>query len=310
MDHRSLAFVSPRGEGLRVSAPAKQSLQRSELPDVWTHREPKRTWQGSVDGASSRPGVRGNWLFVLGVLTRHEFQARYRAQALGVVWSLLHPLVMMALLSLVFTRLYPAGMPNFPIFTLIGVILWQFVSSAASAGAVSFVSNADLVKRTVFRRELLPISFVLSYGINFLMESSLLLIFIPIFPSAFRLTPALLLVPLMLAALLTLLSGVALAVSVLNVIYRDVAYLVQTSLTLLYWLTPIIYPLDRISEPYRAILKCNPIGAILVAVRGAIMTGTCPTALGWASIWVPSLGIFALGWAIFRHYERMVLDYV
>jgi ABC-type polysaccharide/polyol phosphate export permease len=295
-----------------MSTPLKSLLPSGKLPEVWLHREPRRTWTARLDGVTApTEATRGrNWLFVLGVLTRHEFQARYRAQALGVVWSLLNPLVMMAILSLVFTRVFRSSTPNFPIFTLIGVIVWQFVSAAATAGATAFVSNADLVKRTVFRRELLPISYVLSYGINFLMESSLLLVFIPIFPSAFRLSPALLIVPPLLVALLLLLFGIALAVSVLNVIYRDVAYLVQTGLTILYWLTPVFYPFDIIPFPYRTVLQCNPFGAIMTAVRGAIMTGSYPSALGWASVWLPSLVIFGLGYAIFRHYERMVLDYV
>jgi ABC-type polysaccharide/polyol phosphate export permease len=188
--------------------------------------------------------------------------------------------------------------------------VWQWVSNASMAAASSFVSNSDIVKRTVFRRELLPISFVLSYAVNFLMESCLLFVFIPIFPNAFRLTPALLIVPVLLAALAMLLAGIGLAVSVLNVIYRDVGYLVQTGLMILYWLTPVIYPLDVIPFPYRTALQCNPFGGILTALRGAIMSGTVPSALGWAGIWVPTAIVLGVGWLIFRHYERMVLDYV
>ncbi len=79
---------------------------------------------------------------------------------------------------------------------------------------------------------------------------------------------------------------------------------------ILYWLTPVIYPYDVIPFPWRTILQCNPIGGILTALRGAIMLGQYPTALMWAGIILPTLLIFGLGWAIFRHYERMVLDYV
>jgi ABC-type polysaccharide/polyol phosphate export permease len=281
------------------------------LPEFWTHRTADRSWYGELDG--SRAGARlplPNWLYVLRVLTRHEFQARYRAQALGIVWSLLNPLVMMGLMSFIFTRVFKAATPDYPIFFLIGAVVWQWVSSASMAAANAFVGNADLVKRTVFRRELLPISYVLSYSVNFLMESSLLLLFIPFFRSAFHLSPALLLIPVLLVALILLLSGIALAVAALNVIYRDVAYLVQTALMLLYWLTPVIYPLDIVPYPYRTLFQCNPIGAIMNALRGAIMNGAYPSALGWASICIPTAILASLGWAIFRHYERIVLDYV
>jgi len=247
---------------------------------------------------------------VLRVLTRHEFQARYRAQALGVVWSFLNPLVMMGILSIILTRVFRASTPNYPIFMLIGLVVWQWVSAACNGATQSFVTNAEIVKRTVFPRQLLPLSLVLSYAINFAMEASLLLIFIPIFPHAFKLSPALLLIPILIVLLAVLLSGFALMVSVLNVVYRDVAYLVSTGLLILYWLTPVIYPYDVIPFPYRTILQCNPIGGILTALRGAIMLGQCPTALMWAGIILPTLLIFGLGWVIFRNYERMVLDYV
>jgi len=117
-------------------------------------------------------------------------------------------------------------------------------------------------------------------------------------------------VPLLIALFTLQLAGVALMVSVLNVVYRDVAYLVQTGLYILYWLTPVIYPLERIPYPYKLVLQCNPVGAIITAMRGAIMDGHFPTLLGWASLLVPTALLFGLGWAVFRHYERMVLDYV
>ena len=105
-------------------------------------------------------------------------------------------------------------------------------------------------------------------------------------------------------------AGISLMVSVLNVIYRDVAYLVNTALLILYWLTPIIYPVEIIPEPYQTALKCNPLTGILNGLRGCIMTGTMPSLLMWGSIVLPSLLVFAIGWAVFKHYEKMVLDYV
>jgi ABC-type polysaccharide/polyol phosphate export permease len=275
------------------------------LPEGWVHRSSRKIWAEGPQRDSHT-----SWLYALWVLTRHEFRARYRAQALGVVWSLLNPIVMMAILSVVFTHLFRSTQPNFPIFMLIGLVVWQFVSAAANASTGAFVGYAEIIKRTVFPRQMLPLAMMLSYGINFMIESSVLIIFIPVFPHAFTLSWTLLLVPVILAFLVVLLAGIGLAVSVLNVVYRDVGYLVNTALMIFYWLTPVIYPVEIIPEPYRALLKCNPMTGILNALRGCIMTGTPPTLLMWASIVVPSLAIFGLGWLIFRHYERMVLDYV
>jgi ABC-type polysaccharide/polyol phosphate export permease len=274
------------------------------LPEGWVHRTADRVW---TEGPQP---ISGSWQFALWVLTRHEFRARYRAQALGIVWSLLNPIVMMGILSLIFTRVFRSATPNFPIFMLIGLVIWQFVASASQAATGAFVSHAEIIKRTVFPRQLLPIAVMLSYGLNFLIEASVLFIFIPIFPNAFRFSPALLLIPVILLLLVTLLAGIALMVSVLNVIYRDVAYLVNTALLIFYWLTPVIYPVEILPEPYQAILKCNPMTGILNGLRGCVMTGTAPTLLMWASMTVPTLAVFGVGWLVFRHYEKMVLDYV
>ena len=109
---------------------------------------------------------------------------------------------------------------------------------------------------------------------------------------------------------LCLMFGIALALSVLNVIYRDVAYLVTTALLILYWLTPVFYPLEVITYPYRIILQCNPLAGILHGLRQAIMHGQLPTLMGWAGMLIPTAIIMLIGWRVFRHYEHMVLDYV
>jgi ABC-type polysaccharide/polyol phosphate export permease len=283
--------------------------QARPLPDVWMRRTADD--QRAVTGDGRPAKAIGTHSFeVLRVLTRCDFRARYRAQALGVLWSLLNPIVMMGILSLIFTRVFHSNTPHFPIFVLIGLVTWQWISASVTAATQVFVAQADLVKRTVFPRMLLPTSAVLSYGLNFCIESSVLLLFIPKFPDAFRLTPALLVVPVLIGLLLVVLVGLSLMTSVLNVIYRDVAYLVNTGLLLLYWLTPVIYPMELIPQPYRRVLALNPLAGVLVALRNAVMRGEMPSALDWAMIVGPTALILALGWAIYRHYERMVLDYV
>lgn len=292
------------------------SKSRRSLPDEWVHRTPQGTAHGPLvllHGGLSSPLTRATLrraLDVLTVLTRSDFSARYRAQALGVVWSVLYPLVMMAIMSLIFTRVFRSTTEHFSIFLLMGLVFWQWAQNAISAATGVFVNNADVIKRTVFARHLLPVAAVLSYGINFCIESVTLLVFIPIFPGAFRLSPALLCVPVLLLLAVLLVTGISLATSVLNVIYRDVAYMVNTGLLLLYWLTPVIYPIEVIPQPYQKLLLLNPLGGLLTALRRAVMLGQAPTLLGWVGLVVPTLLVLGLGWLIFRHYERMVLDYV
>jgi ABC-type polysaccharide/polyol phosphate export permease len=289
-----------------------------QLPEIWTHRTAARSWHGPLDdeeivvqeSRAHRKATHARTLHVLWVFTRSDFRARYRAQALGVIWSLLNPLVMMAIFSLIFTKVFKTQAAHFPIFLLIGLIVWEWISQSISAATQVFISNADVIKRTVFAREVLPTMSVASFGINFLISSVVLLVFVPIFPGAFKLSPALLLIPPLLGLMFLLIVGVGLATSVLNVIYRDVAYLVNTGLLILYWLTPVIYPLDVIPEPARSVLSWNPFGRILLSLRGVIMEGQVPDAYGWMSMSVTTTVVFAIGWWIFKRNERLVLDYV
>jgi ABC-type polysaccharide/polyol phosphate export permease len=289
------------------------------LPDVWVHRRPRGLTYGPLDHDGSRKSARARagvpgvpWLHVLGVLTRNEFRARYRSQALGILWSLLNPLVQMAILTVIFSHVdaFKSAIPNYPVYLLMGVVVWQWFSTGINAATQSFITHADVVKRTVFARELMPLATMLSYGINFAMEAALVLALAVLYPHAFKLSPALLLVPIILLVLLALNVGIVLGASVLHVIYRDVAFLVSTALTLLYWLTPIIYPMTFVPEPYATVLHFNPMASILIALRGCIMEGTAPSALTWLGMLAPTALLLALGWALFRHYERMVLDYV
>lgn len=328
-----LAGAGP-GEGLATtdaSAPAGLVRPREvrKLPAQWTHRTAQRVYKGPLEAATATTvpqaiepllsehetasplaAHRQHPLHVLWVLTRTEFRARYRAQALGIIWSILNPLVMMAIISVIFTQVFRSAEKHFPIFLLIGLLVWQWFTSAVTSATGVFVANADIIKRTVFARALLPVSVVLSFGVNFCLESLVLLAFIPIFPGAFCLSWALLLIPVYLVLALLLMASIGLATSVLNVIYRDVSYLVNTALLILYWLTPLVYPLDVIPEPYRMLLQANPIAGILNSLRRAIMHGEAPSALGWAGMVLPTALAMVIGWRIYRHYEHMVLDYV
>src|SRR6185436_12464534 len=121
----------------------------------------------TAEPTSGKLAHRQSSLHVLWVLTRTEFRARYRSQALGLLWSLLNPLVMMGIISLVFTHLFRSQEAHFPVFLLMGLLLWQWVTGAITTATTVFIGNADIIKRTIFLRQLLPMATVLSYGINF-----------------------------------------------------------------------------------------------------------------------------------------------
>lgn len=283
------------------------------LPDTWVVRTPDGERLCRREGGAFVPVHRrwlSEWTTLLFYLAGYDFRARYRAQALGIVWSLLQPLVMMGLLSLVFARVFKSQETDLPIFLLVGLLVWQWVSAALTASTTSFVVNAELVKRTVFPRTIVPLSTVLGYGINGLVESLALIALVPFFPGAFRLSWALLAVPVLLFCLTVTLAGISLATSVLNVLYRDVAYLVSTALLLFYWVTPVIYPPSILPEGWTSTLAWNPFAGVITGLRGALLHGAWPSGTDWMRLLIGTGVVAAAGTLVFRRYEREMLDYV
>jgi ABC-type polysaccharide/polyol phosphate export permease len=270
------------------------------LPESWV----------VCSAAGVRREGRREWLATLATLIRHEFRIRYRAQALGAAWSFLHPIVMMAVLSVVLPPAFGATDGRYSVYLLIGLVFWNFWSTSITASVGSLVAKAAILRHTMLPRPLVPLSVMLSYALNLGVEILALVAFVPVYPRAFRLSPALALVPVALVFLVALMGGVVLVGSVLNVVYRDVGYLVTTALLLLFWLTPIVYPLGAVREPFRSLLAWNPLTAILETLRGAVMDGAVPDARTWATMTVAAFASLAIGWLVFHRFERVVLDHV
>ena len=275
-----------------------------EVPNTWVVRTPTRTW---TEGA--RP-QHAHWLAMLVFLMGSEFRSRYRAQALGVVWSLLNPIVTMAALTMILGPTFGHARGHYSMFLLVGLVFWSFVSGSTNAAIGSLVAKGEILKRSPVLRQIVPISVMLSYLTNLGIETVALLAFSAILAGGVQLSAAMVVIPAMLCLLMALLAGVALAGATLNALYRDVAYLTSTALTFLFWLTPIVYPLETVSEPYRTMLSLNPLTAILESIRGALMAGAFPGAQMWLVAVSWSLGTLGIGLVVFKRLEAAMLDHV
>jgi ABC-2 type transport system permease protein len=176
---------------------------------------------------------------VLVNLVRKELKVKYTASVLGAVWSLLNPVMFLAVFSLV---AYVLGnlIPDFPVFLLSGLLAWNFLANALQAGARSVIDNANLVKKMAFPREILPLAAIGVALFDFLIQSAVLLLFIGISGHGFRL-PELWLYPLAIVVILVFTTALTFWVSALNVRYRDVGHLLGLALLVWFWATPIVY---------------------------------------------------------------------
>lgn len=236
--------------------------------------------------------------YLLSQLVRKEIKLRYKRSVLGVLWSLLHPLLMMIIFTIVFSR-FPklANMPvPYYVFFLTGYLPWIFFSVSISNSHTSIIVNASLVKQVYFPRELLPYASCLSNLIHFLLAYGMWLIYLVLFQGA--LTWTLLLLPVAILIQLVFLLGLALMLSALNVFFRDVSQILEVCLTFLFYLTPVFYTFDIFSGDDALLVKVlgfNPMAQLVMLYRGILLDGfqILPEMLWYPAVW--AVGMYLVG---------------
>ncbi len=201
---------------------------------------------------------------VLANLIRKELKVKYTASFLGAVWSLLNPVVFLAVFSFVVV-VTNNSFPHYPIFLLSSLLAWNLFAVSITNAARSVVDNSNLVKKISFPREILPLSSIGVALVDFALQSAILFLFILVTGYGFH-PRELVLYPLALATLLAFTSAVALWVAALNVRYRDVQHLLNLGLLVWFWFTPIVYSGFLIQEKltHHPVLGVNPWNLFLV----------------------------------------------
>lgn len=245
----------------------------------------------------------GDYGFLLQNLVLKDFRVRYRNMSLGVLWSLLNPIVMMGLLTFVFTKVFPnPSTDNFPIFVLCGLIPFNFFSLAWSTATTSLIENASLVKKVMAPREIVPIATVLSNVLHLGIQLVLLLAFV--LASGGAVTVQWLWLPLVCALEVAVVCGLALASSALDVYVRDTRYVVDSANTMLFWLVPIFYSLSFVPGELRELYLLNPLAAVVLALRAIVLDATAPSPGLLVRLTAGALASVLLGRLVFRHLER------
>ena len=254
-------------------------------------------------------------------LASKEFKVWYRNAALGFVWSVLNPLLLMVVLTFVFRFLVgwrQAVSPHpFPVFVLCGLIPWTFLSRSVTRSTGSLIDNASLIQKVYFPREIIPLSTVLACLLNFVLSLVVLVVFV----MAFGYMPSLWVafVPVIVLALLLFIMGVALAASCLNVFYRDVAHFIETLLLLWWWGTPIFYSHEMAYSElveqrgwsfFYHLYMANPMAGVVVSLRQILLDRRCPDLDIVATLYVAGIVSLLVGWTIFRRTQSVLADFV
>src|SRR6185369_7540696 len=222
----------------------------------------------------------GDYLYLIQNLVMKDFRIRYRNMSLGVLWSLLNPLVMMGVMTFVWTQIFKDTRPNFPLFVLCGMVPYNFFTIAWSGGTTSIVDNAGLIKRLPVPREVVPVSTVLSCSIHLLVQLALLLAIA--LGSHVAVNRYWFWLPVVWGLEIIYVSGLSLITASSNVFLRDTRYVVESANVVMMWLVPVFYDFSKIPDRYSTIYELNPLAALVIIMRrivyeGAPTTGTTYT---------------------------------
>ena len=258
---------------------------------------------------AERIGAVAYWELLMN-LTKREVKGRYSQSFFGFGWAVAQPLATMAVFTLVFARLgqMPSGGVPYPLFAYAALVPWFFFSNSVTSGTMSFITYRNIVTKTYFPREIIPYAQVLSRLLDFGASASLYLLLM-----AYYRVPvnrwSLMAVPMFLL-LVAFTTAVTLLTSSVNVFYRDVNPVVQISLQLWLYLTPVAYPLSAVPVRYRWAFMLNPLTAVVEGFRSALVFGRPPD---WFVTGVCTALIAAwLGgaFALFKSLDRYFADVI
>jgi lipopolysaccharide transport system permease protein len=239
-------------------------------------------------------------------MLRREVRARYKGSVLGVVWSLVTPLVMMGAYTLVFSLIFTAvPFDHYPAFLLTGLTIWVFFAGGLQAGTASLVMSANLVKKVSFERAIVPLASTMSHLVTF---GAMMLVLVPVNlvlqPEARR---TMILLPALIACLIIMTTGLSLTLSALNVYFRDVEHILGALLLPWFFLTPIFYSLDQLpanvsgnSWAIDVLRYGNPLTPLVEAVHDVAFFGQWPSGGGVVYIGVATVAFAAIGVVTFR----------
>ena len=241
---------------------------------------------------------------LIAALTARDLKARYRGSILGYFWSLANPLLLLVVYTVVFTKFFPQTVVQpYPLFLFAGILPWTFFSAAVLESTTSISSNAALIKKVMFPAEALPLVVVLSHLVHFALAIPILLAAIGVFAALgkFTISATVLFAPLLMLLQTLFVAGVAMTVSSASVLFRDLRDIIANLLQLGFFVTPIIYLIDKVeSRTLRALLRVNPMTPFVVAYQDIFFFGRLPNTSDTVLIVAYSAVSLLMGFFVFE----------
>ncbi|MEG0322913.1 MAG: ABC transporter permease [Raoultibacter sp.] len=246
--------------------------------------------------------------FVLSTLVSKDFKLKYRRSILGVVWSVLNPLLMMVVLSVVFSFMFRFQIENFPLYLILGNILFAMMANSTSDSMMSIIEASPLIKKIRVEKLVFPLEKVLFELVNFaisLVAVAIVMVYYQVMPTANALF-----LPLLLVYMVIFCTGLGLLLSALAVFFRDTVHLWSVVITAWTYATPLFYPIDLLPPWMQEVMNFNPMYHYVTYFRDIMMWNTNPGLVENLVCLGMALLTFIIGLIVFRKTERKFILYV
>lgn len=248
------------------------------------------------------------YAFVINELVSREIKRKYARSYLGIVWSVLNPLLSMAVMSMIFTTIFKRSIENYPVYFLTGSILWSLFTGATNSAMTALVDNKTMLIKVKLPMAVFPLSRCFTALTNFgysMVAYAIMLVVFQIKPNLY--------LPLIFlyGGLLFLFAvGIGYILSVLYVLFGDIQHLYSVLLTIWMYMSALFYPVSSTSESMQAVIIRNPIYNYIACARKCVLDAELPTVNEWARMFIWSIGIYVCGKLYFNKMKNRVLQKV
>lgn len=241
-------------------------------------------------------------------LVQRDLQVKYKGSVLGFAWSLLHPLVMAAVYTLAFRYVMRVPIEHFPLFLLSGLLPWMFFTSALGAATSSIVDNGTLVRKVAFPRVVLPLGAIASQLVQFALMYTVI---VPVaLVLGVGLSPTLAAVVPLVLLQTVFTTGLALLLATAYVFVRDARHLLEVTLQVWFWLTPIVYAVTFVPVELGQWMRWNPMLHFITAYQGIAVQHVAPSIQTFGRLTVMAVVSVTVGWLVFGRAQRRFAEYV
>ena len=232
------------------------------------------------------------------VLTQKELKVRYKRSFLGYLWSIANPLALALVFFVAFKIFMKIPIENYTLFLIAGLFPWQWFLNSVNSSAMVLIGNATLIKKMHFRHDVLIVATILNDMLHFILSIPVIILFLFIYgmkPSAVWFVG----IPVLLIIQFIITMGFSLAISAINLFFRDIERIVFIFTSLMFYMTPIIYSEEMVPSEYKTLILSNPLSILLISWRNLLMRGVLDVKDS-ALAFIYSVIVFAIGYFIYR----------